>query len=131
MAFASVSNNAYGHTPGQPLQCLSIAVELQKEPFTDANGHPAYKVGFRIGGGIDQDPTKAPWKYPDTGIYITHVEPNSPADKAGLHQHDKLLQVNGIDFTMVTHERAVKHIRQSTVLSILLIRPEIAYLNGQ
>lgn len=27
------------------------------------------------------------------GIYITYVEEDSPADKAGLKQHDKILQV--------------------------------------
>uniref|UniRef100_A0A915EA98 PDZ domain-containing protein n=1 Tax=Ditylenchus dipsaci TaxID=166011 RepID=A0A915EA98_9BILA len=122
------SNNcAYGHEPGKPLQCLSLAVELHKEQLADVNGQPAYKVGFRIGGGIDQDPSKAPFQYPDTGIYITQVEPNSPADKAGLKQHDKLLRVNGTDFTMVTHEKAVKYIRKDVVLNILLTRPELAF----
>uniref|UniRef100_A0A915E1Q0 PDZ domain-containing protein n=1 Tax=Ditylenchus dipsaci TaxID=166011 RepID=A0A915E1Q0_9BILA len=102
------SNCAYGHEPGKPLQCLSLAVELHKEQLTDVNGQPAYK-------------------YPDTGIYITQVEPDSPADKAGLKQHDKLLRVNGTDFTMVTHEKAVKYIRKDVVLNILLTRPEIAF----
>lgn len=99
--------SAYGHEPGKPLECLSIAVELHKEPFVDENGQPAFKVGFKIGGGIDQDPTRAPFRYPDTvrghtmfsafiwlqGIYITHIEADSPAEGAGLRQHDKILEV--------------------------------------
>ncbi|VDK24438.1 unnamed protein product [Anisakis simplex] len=31
-------SNAYGHHAGEPIECLSIAVELRKEQFTDANG---------------------------------------------------------------------------------------------
>ncbi|KAH7697424.1 Protein C45G9.7, partial [Aphelenchoides avenae] len=116
--------SAYGHEPGKPLECLSIAVELHKEPFVDENGQPAFKVGFKIGGGIDQDPTRAPFRYPDTGIYITHIEEGSPAEGAGLRQHDKILEVNGHDFTMVTHHHAVKHIKKYPVLKMLVARNE-------
>jgi hypothetical protein len=50
--------------PGQPLECLSICVELTKEQHVDPKtGQMVEKVGFRIGGGIDQDPTNSP--YPD------------------------------------------------------------------
>ncbi|MFH4982554.1 hypothetical protein AB6A40_009263, partial [Gnathostoma spinigerum] len=83
-----------------------------------------FRVGIKIGGGIDQDPNSAPFLYPDNGIYITQVEPNSPAEKAGLKQHDKILQVNGNDFTMVTHERAVKYIKRYPVLNLLIARME-------
>ncbi len=46
---------------------------LQKEPDFDPYGKPTYdqegkqrfKCGFKIGGGIDQDPTKSPQGYPD------------------------------------------------------------------
>ncbi|KAI1705206.1 PDZ domain (Also known as DHR or GLGF) domain-containing protein [Ditylenchus destructor] len=123
--------NAYGHEPGKPLECLSLETSLKKEPFIDQNGQQAYKVGFRIGGGIDQDPSKAPFRYPDTGIYITQVESGSPADAAGLKQHDKLLRVNGVDFTMVPHDKAVKVIRKDLELNIVLTRPEIAFGNNQ
>lgn len=57
--------SAYGHEAGKPLECLSIAVVLEKEQFIDANGLQAYRVGFKVGGGIDQDPSRAPYKYPD------------------------------------------------------------------
>uniref|UniRef100_A0AC34Q8R5 PDZ domain-containing protein n=1 Tax=Panagrolaimus sp. JU765 TaxID=591449 RepID=A0AC34Q8R5_9BILA len=120
-----ISTSAYGHEAGKPLKCLSIAVTLEKEQFTDEQGNRAYKVGCRIGGGIDQDPSKAPYKYPDMGIYITQVEPNSPASKAGLHQHDKVLEVNGHDFTMLTHDKAVKYIKKYPVLNMLIARREI------
>uniref|UniRef100_A0A915C016 Secreted protein n=1 Tax=Parascaris univalens TaxID=6257 RepID=A0A915C016_PARUN len=114
--------NAYGHHAGEPLECLSIAVELHKERFIDENGQQVLRVGFKIGGGIDQDPTRAQVPYPDTGIYITHIDPNSPAERAGLRQHDKILRVNGNDFTMLTHEKAVKYIKKYPVLNMLVAR---------
>uniref|UniRef100_A0A914YDE0 PDZ domain-containing protein n=1 Tax=Panagrolaimus superbus TaxID=310955 RepID=A0A914YDE0_9BILA len=118
--------SAYGHEAGKPLECLSIEVVLEKEQFIDGNGLQAYRVGFKVGGGIDQDPSKAPYKYPDMGIYITQIDPDSPAEKAGLRQHDKILQVNGHDFTMLTHEKSVKYIKKYPVLHMLVARREIA-----
>ncbi|CAB3403532.1 unnamed protein product [Caenorhabditis bovis] len=119
-----VEMTAYGHLPGEAIECLSIPVELRKQRVVDQMGNVAVRVGFRIGGGIDQDPTKAPYKYPDSGIYITNVESGSPADEAGLRRHDKILQVNGADFTMMTHDRAVKFIKNSDVLKMLIARAD-------
>ncbi|KAI6214955.1 PDZ domain-containing protein [Aphelenchoides besseyi] len=122
-------------SPGTAFECLSIGIEVVKEQVVDVNGQLAYRVGFRIGGGIDQDVTKSP--YTDKvraaithsilkGIYITHVEPNSPASSAGLKTHDKILQINGLDCTMMTHERAVKSIQRCSVLQLLIARREVA-----
>uniref|UniRef100_A0A914CE77 PDZ domain-containing protein n=1 Tax=Acrobeloides nanus TaxID=290746 RepID=A0A914CE77_9BILA len=122
---AATATSPYGHEPGKPFECLSIAVELRKEQFIDDYGQVAYKVGFKIGGGIDQDPTRAPYLYPDTGVYITQIEHGSPAERAGLMQHDKILQVNGTDFTMLTHDKAVKYIKKYPVLHMLVARKEI------
>lgn len=47
------------------------------------------------------------------GIYVSKVAEDSPASKAGLKMHDKILQCNGYDFTMVTHSRAVKYIQKA------------------
>lgn len=58
---------------------------------------------------------------------MTHVETESPAAKAGLRQHDKILEINGNDFTMVTHDKAVKYIKKDVVLKILLTRPEVEF----
>ncbi len=52
---------------------LQIPVVLQKEPdldqfgkpHFDPEGKPVYKCGFKIGGGIDQDPGRSPQGYPD------------------------------------------------------------------
>lgn len=36
------------------------------------------------------------------GIYVTEVHESSASAKAGLRIHDKILQCNGYDFTMVS-----------------------------
>lgn len=49
------------------MECISRAIELHKQAVNDPKtGAETYKVGFKIGGGIDQDPTKSPYNYPDT-----------------------------------------------------------------
>jgi len=118
------------HTAGDPLECYGIPIVLHKEPDYDQHGNPIcepdgkqkYRCGFKIGGGIDQDPDKSPQGYPDKGVYITCVYENSPASHAGLQLHDKLLQVNGNDFTVVTHKKAVDYIRRKPVLNMLVYR---------
>ncbi|PIO59874.1 PDZ/DHR/GLGF domain protein, partial [Teladorsagia circumcincta] len=138
---------AYGHSAGEFIECLSIAIQLRKEeseydvvflagyhnrqilPAVDQFGNVAYRVGFKIGGGIDQDPACAPFRYPDQGIYITHIDEDSPAARAGLRRHDKILQVNGLDFTLLTHERAVKYIKKYAVLDMLVARAELPPLH--
>ena len=47
---------------------------------------------------------------------------DSPATKAGMRVHDKILQCNGYDFTMVTHKKAVEYIQKAQVLNILVAR---------
>ncbi|XGW15573.1 hypothetical protein V3C99_001216 [Haemonchus contortus] len=120
---------AYGHSAGEFIECLSIAIQLRKEETVDQYGNVAYRVGFKIGGGIDQDPACAPFRYPDQGIYITHIDEDSPAARAGLRRHDKILQVNGLDFTLLTHERAVKYIKKYAVLDMLVARAELPPLH--
>ncbi|GMT17124.1 hypothetical protein PFISCL1PPCAC_8421, partial [Pristionchus fissidentatus] len=117
------SMSVYGHTPGETLECMSLAIELKKEESIDPNtGDVVLRVGFKLGGGIDQDPARAPFQYPDNGIYVTYIEPDSPADRSGLRRHDKILRVNGNDFTMVTHDRAVKFIKRDDILNMLVHR---------
>ena len=104
--------------------------------------HPWLSIQF--GGGIDQDNSKSPFGYPDRGIYVTQIQPDSPAAKGGLQLHDKILQFEGwlttwfcslfvrqqligfwselifynstpgYDFTMVTHSQAQKMIEKKS-----------------
>ncbi len=105
--------------PSPPPQ---IPITMTKESGVDADGREVLLCGFKIGGGIDQDYRKSPQGYSDNGIYITDLAPDSPAERAGLRAHDKILQCNGYDFTMVTHRKAVEYIRKNTVLNLLVAR---------
>lgn len=118
---------AFEHQPGMAIECLSIPIKLTKEPGLDSEGREVLKCGFKIGGGIDQDFRKSPQGYKDNGIYVTEVNENSPAAKCGLKVHDKILQVNGYDFTMVTHNKAVEYIKKHPVLNMLVARKGVTH----
>ncbi|VDI07976.1 Hypothetical predicted protein [Mytilus galloprovincialis] len=128
--------NMAGHTAGDPLECYSIPLVLNKDPEQDelgnpimgADGKPKYKCGFRIGGGIDQDNSKSPQGYPDKGIYVTYIHDEGPAARCGLTVHDKILQVNGHDMTVVTHRKAVEYIQRKPVLNMLVYRKGVPNL---
>nr|KAG5698349.1 hypothetical protein BaRGS_010935 [Batillaria attramentaria] len=116
-----------------------IPIVLEKEPELDQQGQPIYepdgkqryRCGFRIGGGIDQDPSQSPQGYPDKGIYVTYIHEHSPAARCGLQLHDKILQLNGKDFTVVTHKQAVENIRKKPVLKMLVYRKGMPQLQKQ
>lgn len=123
---------------------IQIPITLHKEKDYDQEGREILKCGFKIGGGIDQDYKKSPQGYTDyvinkercqqfnlfqrqfviclQGIYVTEVHDGSPAARAGLRIHDKILQCNGYDFTMVTHKKAVSYIRKNPILNMLVAR---------
>lgn len=113
---------AFRHEPGTAIECLSIPITLTKEPEVDSDGVESMKCGFKIGGGIDQDFRRSPHGYSDSGVYVTDIHEESPASKAGLRVHDKILQCNGYDFTMVTHKKAVDYIKKHHVLNMLIAR---------
>ena len=58
---------------------VQIPLVLHKEPdlnergqqALDPDGRPRYRCGFRIGGGIDQDPTVSPQGYPDKVVTLS------------------------------------------------------------
>ncbi|GAB6026620.1 hypothetical protein CHUAL_013026 [Chamberlinius hualienensis] len=118
---------AFQHQAGTAMECLSIPIKLAKESGVDAEGREVMKCGFKIGGGIDQDYRKSPQGYTDNGIYVTEIHDGSPAAKAGLRIHDKILQVNGYDFTMVTHKKAVDYIKKHPVLNMLVARKGVTH----
>lgn len=86
-------------------------------------------LGFSIGGGIDQDPTQNPFSEDktDKGIYVTRVTEGGPAEVAGLQIGDKIMQVNGWDMTMVTHDQARKRLtkRNEEVVRLLVTRQSL------
>uniref|UniRef100_A0A8B9RJZ7 Tax1-binding protein 3 n=1 Tax=Astyanax mexicanus TaxID=7994 RepID=A0A8B9RJZ7_ASTMX len=86
-------------------------------------------LGFSIGGGIDQDPGQNPFSEDktDKGIYVTRVSKGGPAEVAGLMMGDKIMQVNGWDMTMVTHDQARKRLtkKNEDVVRLLVTRKSL------
>ncbi|XP_029004532.1 tax1-binding protein 3 [Betta splendens] len=107
--------------PGQPVTAVVERVEIKKL-FQGGN----LILGFSIGGGIDQDPGQNPYSEDksDKGIYVTRISPGGPADEAGLKMGDKIMQVNGWDMTMVTHDQARKKLtkKNESVVRLLVTR---------
>lgn len=44
----------------------------------------------------------------NVGVYISRVEEGSIAEKSGLRPGDSILEVNGIPFTNISHDEALK-----------------------
>lgn len=109
------------YIPGQPVTAVVQRIEIQK--LRDGDN---LILGFSIGGGIDQDPSQNPFSQDktDKGIYVTRVTKGGPADVAGLMMGDKIMQVNGWDMTVVTHDQARKRLtkKKEDVVRLLVTR---------
>lgn len=68
-------------------------LNYRKAVFARENG-----IGIRLSGGNK------------VGIFICDVQYNSPAERAGLKIADKIIKVNGVDYSTLTREEAVQHI---------------------
>lgn len=110
--------------PGMPVTAVVQRIEIQKLQQGDN-----LILGFSIGGGIDQDPGQNPFSEDksDKGIYVTRITPGGPAHEAGLRMGDKIMQVNGWDMTMVTHDQARRRLtkRKENVVRLLVTRKSL------
>ncbi|XP_036971324.1 tax1-binding protein 3 isoform X1 [Acanthopagrus latus] len=106
------------YTPGQPVTAIVQRIEIHKLRQGDN-----LILGFSIGGGIDQDPGQNPFSgdKTDKGIYVTRITPGGPAHEAGLRMGDKIMQVNGWDMTMVTHDQARKTLTKKNEDTVRLL----------
>merc|ERR1712062_24037 len=55
------------------------------------------------------------------GQYIGRIEPGSPADKAGLLENDRLVEVNGENIAQENHKQVVARIKSRSRETILLV----------
>ncbi|RNA22847.1 tight junction ZO-1-like [Brachionus plicatilis] len=87
----------------------NIVLQYRSVVFARENG-----IGIRLAGGNK------------VGIFICDVQYNSPAERAGLKIGDKIIKVNGVDYTCLTREEAVQHILniQNMVEMIVANSPE-------
>ena len=68
-------------------------------------------LGFSIRGGREHN----------IGIFISHVDPFSPAETSGLAAGDKIISVNNFSFDDITHQSAVLILRSHNQLQISVV----------
>ncbi|GJQ84098.1 hypothetical protein Trydic_g12073 [Trypoxylus dichotomus] len=71
---------------------------------------PGQSLGLMIRGGVEYN----------LGIFITGVDKESVADRAGLMVGDQILEVNGQSFLDVTHDEAVSQLKYHKRMSLLV-----------
>ena len=54
------------------------------------------------------------------GLYLVEVEPNSSAEYVGLLPGDLIIDVNGMDFTNISHKEAISILKSQNVMLITL-----------
>merc|ERR1712154_88937 len=55
------------------------------------------------------------------GQYIGRIEPGSPADKAGLKENDRLVEVNNVNIAGENHKQVVARIKSRSTETVLLV----------
>ncbi|XP_066589211.1 whirlin-like isoform X2 [Prorops nasuta] len=71
---------------------------------------PGQSLGLMIRGGLEYG----------LGIYVTGVDKDSVADRAGLLVGDQILEVNGQSFEESTHDEAVQILKTNKRMSLLI-----------
>jgi hypothetical protein len=67
--------------------------------------------GFDIRGGVEHG----------VGVFVSWVDPDSTADRAGLKLGDQILKANGVNFETISHYDAVEVIRSTSKLQMTLL----------
>ncbi|XP_026058818.1 harmonin isoform X2 [Carassius auratus] len=68
-----------------------------------------------MGISISSGPTQKP------GIYVSNVKPGSVSAEVGLQVGDQIVEVNGVDFTNLSHHEAVRVLKSSRSLTITVL----------
>ncbi|KNC26938.1 hypothetical protein FF38_10860 [Lucilia cuprina] len=71
---------------------------------------PGQSLGLMIRGGVEYG----------LGIFVTGVDKESVADRAGLMVGDEILEVNGQSFQDVTHDEAVSQLKYHKRMSLVI-----------
>ncbi|KAK1116882.1 hypothetical protein K0M31_018043 [Melipona bicolor] len=71
---------------------------------------PGQSLGLMIRGGLEYG----------LGIYVTGVDKDSVADRAGLLVGDQIIEVNGQSFEEATHDEAVEILKTNKRMTLLI-----------
>lgn len=102
--------DARGHPvpPPTPTTTASSTSLLAKR-IINIEINPGQNLGLMIRGGCEYG----------LGIYVTGVDLGSVAQRAGLQRGDEILEVNGRNFTQITHDKAVQILKSCRKMSIV------------
>uniref|UniRef100_A0A673IFS0 USH1 protein network component harmonin n=1 Tax=Sinocyclocheilus rhinocerous TaxID=307959 RepID=A0A673IFS0_9TELE len=75
-----------------------------------------------MGISISSGPTQKP------GIYVSNVKPGSVSSEVGLQVSDQIVEVNGVDFTNLSHQEAVRVLKSSRSLTITVLTGAVSSL---
>ncbi|XP_043081080.1 E3 ubiquitin-protein ligase PDZRN3-B isoform X1 [Puntigrus tetrazona] len=79
-------------------------------------------LGFSIIGGRLCGEAEQQGDFSD-GIYVSKIVENGAADKAGLHVHDRIIEVNGRSLSVATHDQAVEAFQAAKdVMEVQVVR---------
>nr|CAH7729527.1 unnamed protein product [Callosobruchus chinensis] len=99
----------YGRPASPPLE-YSRGYRYGYPRHVDLCIEPGQSLGLMIRGGVEYN----------LGIFITGVDKDSVADRAGLMVGDQILEVNGQSFMEVTHDEAVATLKYHKRMSLLV-----------
>ncbi|KAM4617425.1 harmonin [Discoglossus pictus] len=68
-----------------------------------------------MGCSISSGPSQKP------GIFVSNVKPGSISDEVGLEIGDQIVEVNGVDFTILDHKEAVRVLKSNRSLTLTII----------
>ncbi|MBN3308869.1 LRRC1 protein, partial [Amia calva] len=103
-----------GCTVSTSLKVVSALIQLQIKVCSQRGS-----LGISIAGGKGS----SPYKENDEGIFISRVSKGGPAEKAGVHKGDRVLEVNGLNMQHVTHHEAVSALRHAgSCIKMMVLR---------
>ncbi|XP_030757853.1 protein lap4 isoform X4 [Sitophilus oryzae] len=108
----------------QTATTIDPTVELREEKYEIRIERSNAGLGLSIAGGKGS----TPFKGDDEGIFISRVTDGGPADLAGLKVADKVVKVNGVDVTEVSHYDAVEVLKASGQTLVLEVLREVTRL---
>ncbi|XP_076856671.1 PDZ domain-containing protein 7 isoform X2 [Brachyhypopomus gauderio] len=113
----NIDEKSYRNSRSGMIVCVCVCVctagdgDRERVTVTVAQTYDG-RLGFSVRGGVEHG----------LNIFISNVEPHSPAEQAGLRMGDKLLEVNGVSLENVSISSAVKVLTGHQRLRLVLQR---------
>lgn len=91
----------------EPSTALESEYEIEEIKLMKQNGAMGLSI---VGGG---NVACHPFGVDKPGIFISKIVPDGPASRTSLRVGDRLLRVNGVDVTMLSHDECVDELKRN------------------